>query len=332
MFDRFKSGLAIIGLLMRFVLLIIGLCLILGGCNADPRYRRETALLRAELVDLEDKYFALRSQRDAAIDALHSQGKGNEAEKIMRRSPNDPVTTDTLFFGVPVLCQDDVCFGDSTIEAPSYRHQDSRHQDFQSDEVSSHSGGVPRPVGDAGSIRQVASERSGSGSGRGTVVAIELNDQASFERDDSLTGAPGVQVLLQPFDGQGQLLLDAGSLEVSLIDPYRSTVSQRIGFWKFLPEELELFADEAELGFLLHLPYQDSFPAGDEVEVVIRYRPASGQTLRTSHKIKVGTADRENSEIRVDHQDDDLITRVNKRQTGAVGATEKDRPTWRPIR
>lgn len=317
---------------MRIVLIIIALCLILGGCNADPRYRRETALLRAELVDLEDKYFVLRSQRDAAMDALRGQGKGEEAEKIMRRSPNDPVSANNLFLGVPVLCQDDVCFGDSATEAPSFRHQDYRHQDFHSEEGSSHSSRVTRPARDAGSIRQVGSDRSGSGSGGGNVVAVELNDQASFERDDPLTGAPGVQILLQPFDGQGQLFLDAGSLEVSLIDPYRSTVSQRIGFWKFLPEEVELFADPAELGILLHLPYQDLFPVGDEVEVVIRYRGSSGQALRTSHKIKVGTSQRENSEIRIDHQDDDLITRVNKRQKGSVSATEKDRPTWRPIR
>ncbi len=47
------------------VFLFITLSLLAVGCNADPRCRRETALLRAEILDLEDKYYLLKSERDA---------------------------------------------------------------------------------------------------------------------------------------------------------------------------------------------------------------------------------------------------------------------------
>ena len=55
---------------MRREFLIIGLCLIAIGCNADPRGRRETALLRAEILDLEDKYYQIKYERDQAMSEL----------------------------------------------------------------------------------------------------------------------------------------------------------------------------------------------------------------------------------------------------------------------
>lgn len=49
---------------MRLFLLILAICLTLPavGCNSDLKCRRETALLRAEYLDLEDKYYALMSE------------------------------------------------------------------------------------------------------------------------------------------------------------------------------------------------------------------------------------------------------------------------------
>lgn len=52
---------------MRLFLLILAICLTLTsiGCNSNLKCRRETALLRAEYLDLEDKYYALLSQSGA---------------------------------------------------------------------------------------------------------------------------------------------------------------------------------------------------------------------------------------------------------------------------
>lgn len=49
---------------MRYLpaILLIGATLLPLGCNSDLRCRRETALLRAEYLDLEDKYYALLAQ------------------------------------------------------------------------------------------------------------------------------------------------------------------------------------------------------------------------------------------------------------------------------
>lgn len=61
-------------LTMRFCLLII-FSLMAIGCNSDPRCRRETALLRAEILDLEDKYYLLKSENESL---LASQGISSE--------------------------------------------------------------------------------------------------------------------------------------------------------------------------------------------------------------------------------------------------------------
>ena len=49
---------------MRFFLFILAISVTVpfSGCNSDLKCRRETALLRAEYLDLEDKYYSLLSQ------------------------------------------------------------------------------------------------------------------------------------------------------------------------------------------------------------------------------------------------------------------------------
>ena len=53
---------------MRFLLLILTISVTVPfiGCNSDLKCRRETALLRAEYLDLEDKYYSLLSQSGSA--------------------------------------------------------------------------------------------------------------------------------------------------------------------------------------------------------------------------------------------------------------------------
>jgi len=58
---------------MYRVLIIFGLFLLVAGCNSDPRCRREISLLRTEILDLEDKYYVIREQRDDALALLNSR-------------------------------------------------------------------------------------------------------------------------------------------------------------------------------------------------------------------------------------------------------------------
>ncbi len=66
------------------ILLIIAI-LIPVGCNSDLRCRRETALLRAEYLDLEDKYYSLlaKSEDSLIVDGTASTASGYDNAVIL---------------------------------------------------------------------------------------------------------------------------------------------------------------------------------------------------------------------------------------------------------
>ena len=69
---------------MRLFGLSLLLMLVAIGCNADPRCRRETALLRAEILDLEDKLaFATAGSSYYEGDVLSSSGEVIISESIV---------------------------------------------------------------------------------------------------------------------------------------------------------------------------------------------------------------------------------------------------------
>ena len=51
---------------ISIAILLVVTILLPVGCNSDLRCRRETALLRAEYLDLEDKYYSLLAQSDGS--------------------------------------------------------------------------------------------------------------------------------------------------------------------------------------------------------------------------------------------------------------------------
>jgi len=70
---------------ISFAVLLIIAILLPVGCNSDLRCRRETALLRAEYLDLEDKYYSLLAQTEgsAVIDGTASIASGYENAVVL---------------------------------------------------------------------------------------------------------------------------------------------------------------------------------------------------------------------------------------------------------
>ena len=100
-------------------------------------------------------------------------------------------------------------------------------------------------------------------------------------------GDEGLNLLLQTKDASGQIVLQAGELTVSLIDPKQR---QRIGFWRFLPGETELFfVDEQKDtdGILLHLPWDESAPQRARLLVHAQFVTADGRILTTSSDVLI---------------------------------------------
>ena len=104
---------------------------------------------------------------------------------------------------------------------------------------------------------------------------------------DGSRGDEGLNLLLQTRDSKGRIVLQGGELTVSLIDPKQR---QRIGFWRFLESETELFfVDENQNtdGILLHLPWDESVPQRARLLVHVQFVTTDGRTLTTSSDVLI---------------------------------------------
>ena len=109
---------------MRYLpaILLIGAILIPVGCNSDLRCRRETALLRAEYLDLEDKYYALLAQGPDSTVVVNSgqQAVTNYAPATIQES--GIVTHQTVgqpvFNGSPINTSPEIIYYD---QGPTYQ-------------------------------------------------------------------------------------------------------------------------------------------------------------------------------------------------------------------
>ena len=104
---------------------------------------------------------------------------------------------------------------------------------------------------------------------------------------DGSHGDEGLNLLLQTKDSKGQIVLQGGELTVSLIDPKQR---QRIGFWRFLAGETELFfvdRNQNTDGILLHLPWDESVPQRARLLVHVQFVTDDGRTLTTSSDVLI---------------------------------------------
>lgn len=107
---------------------------------------------------------------------------------------------------------------------------------------------------------------------------------------DSIAGDEGISLLIQPKGSRGEILLQRGELTVSIIDPKEASENKRIGLWKFLPEETELFFVNDEIashGILLHLPWDQATPTRPKLILHVRFVTDDGRVLQTSSDIRI---------------------------------------------
>ncbi len=123
------------------------------------------------------------------------------------------------------------------------------------------------------------------------VTQIDISSSATHGEDvDGQPGHEGVVVLIQPKDRNGVLVKETGEVTVSLIDPAADGDGQRIGLWKFTPQEMRLFEvknERSEQGFLLHLPWDGHAPSSQELLLYVRYWTNDGRRLETSTRLSI---------------------------------------------
>ena len=384
-FNQPARAVMAVGLRQLLAMVCIGFVLISIGCNADPSCRRETALMRAEILDIEDKYVALQSKYESTALRLHeftgepidqtlygatsnyhdvilseeiiSNGAAyptqvgpthtapiyvdqthidsyppenviydstpthsySTAPGVIPESPSTHLNAPQGVLTAPIQEPGLPATGNSRIESfnqdipePVPAPQPQPHLDPLQENLQ----GLPLPNDARNQLRNNTDdfELELSSRGRRSIPAIQASTKRRINRSEirntathrstateiavnrSVTGGQdvndspgdeGLNLLLQTKDASGQIVLQAGELTVSLIDPKQR---QRIGFWRFLPGETELFfVDEQKDtdGILLHLPWDESAPQRARLLVHAQFVTADGRILTTSSDVLI---------------------------------------------
>ncbi len=324
--------------------------------------------MRAEIMDLEDKYFLMKSQRDDALNALVTQGKSDQAGRIKRRSPAENLPTITsqrvMSDGIEYYPHETHHYDSSILDAPDIDRLDrptelSPPNNESLEQIPSRSnGGDGRP---SVPNRQSARAASNSGSDSSARPAASNHRLTKPSKDvhevvidlmhtgpqrDPIQGTPILQVLLQPLTIDNEVVFDTGQLSVRLQDPRDDSPKGQWGQWNFLPDELYLFYRRTSpIGIMLELPL-DLVPAsGAELEVVCQYQTADGRTLQSRAVVPLERTLKKSPPIDIQQGDDDLRAQfqlddglqlpIRRQQSSRISASpvsNPERPQWRPNR
>lgn len=313
---------------------LLAICLLAptwAGCHSSRRGQRETALLRAEILDLEDQYYALKARCEQAESQL-----GNLPGVILDSSPTDSFGSEIFDGQIDVgtsaplnpPCENcppsDVIYEDPVVHEPPLTNRFLRAKPQSNRLARSRWFQNRRPLfgrnfnrfGGSGASNQsesayqdievvIPDAHTTYDSGDMALNSIEVNSpqldpavaevfvNPSVTHGENVDGTPGdegIVVLVQPRSNQGQVIMAPGELTVSLIDPSVAGAKQRIGLWKFTPDEVKLFesGDESvEQGYLLHLPWDNNAPQSSQLMLFVRYRAPDGRKLETSKSLTI---------------------------------------------
>ena len=266
---------------MRYLLILIFVCTLLTGCRVNPRAEREIALLRAEILDLEDQYYALKDrceEKGVSTDSQYYDSEFVDGECI-------DCEPGTIIYENPA----DATYDRAPTEVNPSEELESIEPTIDDGtssrlEILPHTGDVlPEKVSYSGGNR--------SGNRQDIISSIAIDRNSSRGEDiDGIPGHEGLSLLIQPLDDYGNIHKIAGKLMVRISESKSENVERQIGLWQFTPRETESFfvRDEVpEQGILLHLPWDGLIPTERVLRVFVRYTTRDNRKLDTQFRIQV---------------------------------------------
>ncbi len=207
----------------RFHGAVVPLCLLLGalGCQTDPRARREIALLKAELIALEDRYAALRS-RCAADGETFAEDVSIEAPAV---APDYTPSTTPPPSTSP-----------TTPQTPPAKRSPPEELDLfiEDPQPPPRNGNGDNNVGNGNRRRSNPNIQSAiSAPPSVPKVNFDLTIEAT-PRDQNNDGIDDGMIVKIPCVDLGAVDL----VQVSLLDPNLPNGQQRIGYWRFDADQL----------------------------------------------------------------------------------------------
>lgn len=285
---------------LLYVLLFLAL-----GCRSNPTCERQIGLMRAELLDLEDRYAILEAKYHDAIGGVpmspgtitlppgtevfpseYSPADGaREARRDQSSDPNDQIQYD-----IDDLMMQNAPDGNKPRRERFRNRQRPIHHSatFQpprnlesavntaTDNVQQ--AGYERSVLNRDSAEPDASLIPTTDPTEGSVVDLQVEFAPLYA--DGAEFPDGIELFVLPVDALGYPVDTTATLAVSLIDPQeRNPADQRIGTWQFSDRALAaqtIAGTDALPAGTVRLPLAWNYhaPRHSELELFLRYEPA----------------------------------------------------------
>jgi|GEM_PF-5757327 len=277
-------------------MLLAAIALLAMGCNADPGARRELALMRAEIQDLEDSYYRLKSQYGdvSTTDPVRRSTSGIQwTEDYSGNRIEYPESGEVIYegdyspsaapqFGTPKT---------EPVRQPAINPAPKTPEEIDiSPAVDNNQSIINRSsprTRSASSSNRTAEEQAQKTAGE-DPADLDLIAEQTVPVDTNGDGKPdGIQATFSLRDQSGKTLSEPAKLIFSLLDPALPSGKQRIGFW-----EHSSGADANTLSLApegnpeqVFLPWQSGIPSNSDLLLFVRHTRDDGTALEGSTSI-----------------------------------------------
>ena len=325
---------------MKTILLVCGLCLVVGGCRGGGG----SELLERELRLQEDRLFQLQDALDQCQAMLDASRRENQAIKKEIISGDRGAATES---GVPGGISGptiEMPAGDdepaSRLTPPKRGGSPRRKLESEpeivpgvevepgmpdepevvpADEIPAYEDAPRKRVGGRGASTAVTDKR---------IVKLALNKQLTGGLShDGQAGDEGIMVVFEPRNAAGQLVKESGDVSIVVIDPAVSGPAARVARWDYTSDEVSQHFRKTALGQGLYfeLPWPSQPPKHKKVQLFVRYTTTDGRKITADQPINVDSNDRQVKNWKQSASSGKPSGKSNTAKNGtAKGATLKD--------
>lgn len=270
----------------------------LAGCKTGPYVNAHIETLNAEFRQLEDYVYCLEEENSRLTQELEAARDAKQPTTNQRRSPRTPFlrpTEDPPGLDVPSVEMP----ADPANSPPRRSNRPAIDPPAEMDlapptvELPQESDELPKPAA-PGAAKPLAPEPLKSTKPADTKVThLFLNPVLTGGSDlDGQPGDDGLSVVIEPRSADDELVPQAGSVSVVVLDPTKAGDAARVARWDFAASEVQqkLSTTSAAPGIRLQMPWPATPPANDKLHLFIRYETTDGRRLQTDREIFVGQA------------------------------------------
>lgn len=120
------------------------------------------------------------------------------------------------------------------------------------------------------------------------IKEVVLGRQTGGYDEDDCPGDEGLQIVLEPRDGDGHAIKAPGSLQVTALEIQSQGIKTGLSTWDIPPENLRRTWKSGLLatGYYLHLPWKN-WPTASKIRVIARFTLADGRFFEADKDVTI---------------------------------------------